>query len=527
MDERLYVSPILQGTVRSSSVGRTRPALRLLIAGAAIVTLVLQATLALRERNLLAYRAMASTWSLGLVVWAWRSEDVQIGGLLTRLAYALGAAAVFWLAVLEVMLLRGPLLARGVLAIAAASLVHATILLFATTKEGASGADLVNRLVLASASALVAVLAVETAFQAIKPASVYDLVPDDPRSGPGLITHPGVPNLLRPGFRGHFMHPEFPGLRVDINALGFRDTLDDITAPGPGEASVLVLGDSLVFGTGVDVEQTFHHILERRGGEIATARLRVYGAGVPGFGQWDELHYLDELAPFIRPDVVVVGLYEGNDLEDNLRAKVRDTRRGEPPPSPLPTSDRPLLVRFLLGVIGRRPFWLGSSAALQYVLPAVEGPLVRLGLLDPAVPTNEMFDSSLLVSPPPVVTDALETTRAALRALAGRCDELHAVLVVLVIPAVIQAEPARFRDFVSLHSKARQPNYSRTQLHEEIVQMIQSLGVVVVDPLPALEAEAVAGRPCYHREGHWNAAGHRVAAEALAPVLREIFARPR
>jgi hypothetical protein len=45
----------------------------------------------------------------------------------------------------------------------------------------------------------------------------------------------------------------------------------------------------------------------------------------------------------------------------------------------------------------------------------------------------------------------------------------------------------------------------------------------VVDVLPQLEAEITAGRDCYHREGHWNAHGHEVAAAALAPVLAEVL----
>ena len=54
--------------------------------------------------------------------------------------------------------------------------------------------------------------------------------------------------------------------------------------------------------------------------------------------------------------------------------------------------------------------------------------------------------------------------------------------------------------------------------------MVRSLAIRDIDPLPALEAEARARRRCYYREGHWNAAGHALAAELLEPVLVEVFA---
>ena len=139
------------------------------------------------------------------------------------------------------------------------------------------------------------------------------------------------------------------------------------------------------------------------------------------------------------------------------------------------------------------------------------------------VSTEVMLDRSLMIAPPPVVAEALARTREALAALVRRCGELGADLVVLVIPAAIQAEPARFQDFLAQHREATRGSYSRTQLHRHLVDMVRTLGIRVADPLPRLEAEAEAGRPCYHREGHWNAAGHALAADLLQPVLAELF----
>jgi hypothetical protein len=493
-----------------------------------MATLGMQTMWALGEDRFFAYRALVSVGSVALASWAWRTRELVIAGVLSRLVCSLFAGASFWLAVLEALLRQGPVLARGLLWILAAAALHVTLFLFATHRRGEqSGGDRFVMPLSLSASAVALTLAViESGFHAWMPANVYEVVPDDPRSPPCHTWNPRSGWRLEPGFRGRQMHPEFPGVRVDINALGFRDGLDETAPPWPGDVSILVLGDSLAFGTGVAAEETFHELLERNGrATITTLQFHVYGAGVPGMGQVDEWRRLAELAPMTRPDVVIVAMYEGNDLEDNLREAARLPQPAAAPPAPDPAVPlrEAMLLRYLRGV-RRLGFWLGSSSAFQYLLPTVERLRVRLGLDPLSVPSNSILDQSLRTGTPPLIEQALAATREAYRALALRCRELGADLIVLLIPAAIQAEPARFQDFLRLHDEASRGSYSRTELHRHLIDMLAGLGIRVVDPLPALTAEAEAGRPCYHREGHWNARGHALAADLLVPVLAEIVA---
>jgi hypothetical protein len=98
---------------------------------------------------------------------------------------------------------------------------------------------------------------------------------------------------------------------------------------------------------------------------------------------------------------------------------------------------------------------------------------------------------------------------------------------VLVIPAAVQADPARLAASLADHASAARSGYARTRFHEQLVQMVHDLGVHTVDPLPGLEAEARSGRSGFHREGHWNATGHAIAADRLEPVLGEVLAEHR
>jgi hypothetical protein len=106
--------------------------------------------------------------------------------------------------------------------------------------------------------------------------------------------------------------------RLDINARGLRGP--EIMADHRGRARVLVLGDSIVFGPGLDNDQT----LPARLGSALGPRAEVLNAGVPGMSLRDEVDYFEELDGPLRPAVVVLGFY----LNDPLRSYVLTSEYG-------------------------------------------------------------------------------------------------------------------------------------------------------------------------------------------------------
>ena len=110
-----------------------------------------------------------------------------------------------------------------------------------------------------------------------------------------------------------------------------------------------------------------------------------------------------------------------------------------------------------------------------------------------------------------------------LEAMADFCRLQESELLVLVIPACIQAEPERWDRYLDTFHAEESESFSRTRFHEELVGELMSRGHRTIDMLPKLEAESRAGRPCYHTEGHWNARGHALAAQALLPRVRALL----
>ncbi len=438
--------------------------------------------------------------------------------LLERFAVAWIASILFWLAVLEFCLQRSAVLTRGFfLGLAAASL-QATIFFAATQTPGSrSRGERAGLGLCAALSTLSLLLAgVEAVHRQLFPLRTYELQPDDPARPHSLVRGRDGRVRATPGFVGAYDHPEFRGIRVAINDYGLRDGLDEATPPAPGEASVLVLGDSFFFGMGVSLEETFQEVLESRSAEITPKKLRVYAGGIPGYGTFHERLLFEELAPKTSPVVVIVGLYEANDFQDNW--------------SSLPTNPRPELdaaslapIRVFLRNLGNFGIWSTSSATVQKHRAAVERALIHLGLIDPVIHSNLFLNECLRVPPSELVEPLREALIAELGKIREQCLERSAHLVVLVIPAAIQSDPLRFEEFLRLHDEKARPSYSRTAFHERLVADLERDGFRVVDTLSRLEAEARAGRDGYHAEGHWNAHGHRLAAELLIPVLRELL----
>lgn len=109
----------------------------------------------------------------------------------------------------------------------------------------------------------------------------------------------------------------FAGVPVRTNSLGFRDDREYSLEKRPGTFRILVLGDSVTFGHGSVPEHAYPLLLEQRlRAWKPDVDWQVWNLGVPGYNTSQELAHLLEVGSAFRPDLVIVGFY-GNDLVDN------------------------------------------------------------------------------------------------------------------------------------------------------------------------------------------------------------------
>jgi len=127
---------------------------------------------------------------------------------------------------------------------------------------------------------------------------------------PSLATgHPRRGYALRPNFAGVTKF----GVPIHVSSLGLRSPEIAIPKP-PGMRRVLVIGDSVTFGAGVDDDAPFPHQLELLLRDAVACPVEVVNAGVSGYNSTKELDYFANEGQLVEPDVVVVYEVE-NDRE--------------------------------------------------------------------------------------------------------------------------------------------------------------------------------------------------------------------
>ncbi len=127
---------------------------------------------------------------------------------------------------------------------------------------------------------------------------------------------------LIPGAQRVYTLPPINGsLRIhyEINSSGFRGR--ELAQPG-GSQRVVVYGDSFIQGEFSRTEDTF---TERLGAHLARRTgksVEVVNAGVAGYGPDQELRRMEDELAILRPDLVIVAIYAGNDFGDLVRNKL-------------------------------------------------------------------------------------------------------------------------------------------------------------------------------------------------------------
>jgi lysophospholipase L1-like esterase len=169
---------------------------------------------------------------------------------------------------------------------------------------------------------------------------IFQLIPDDTpvpyRQLAGEEDFGPEPNQSARSLYGTLYRTDSRGLR------GLERTL----VRSAERVRIAVLGDSVVWGVGINEEVTIPGWLER----LAGPGLEAWNLGVPANNPYNEKARYARLAPLIRPDVTIVLLLY-NDLEtaaDRVRITSARTISNPARRAPYPDSWRPILEKSAL-----------------------------------------------------------------------------------------------------------------------------------------------------------------------------------
>jgi hypothetical protein len=128
--------------------------------------------------------------------------------------------------------------------------------------------------------------------------------------GPGIRISP-IPDIvyeLKPNLTG-----TYDGRRYATNRFGFRQSHDTTREKAPGVVRIFGIGDSWMWGSGVDNGETYLDRLQELFDAEQPGQVEVENSGVWGYNTVQEVATLEWKGLLFAPDVVVIGLC-GNDL---------------------------------------------------------------------------------------------------------------------------------------------------------------------------------------------------------------------
>lgn len=99
------------------------------------------------------------------------------------------------------------------------------------------------------------------------------------------------------------------------NADFFRDR-NFTTRKEPGVYRIAVLGDSIAFGSGVEVNQRFSDILQLELNKQRKGKFEVYNTSTPGWESRDELEFLQKRAGLFQFDAIILSYFLNDIYQD-------------------------------------------------------------------------------------------------------------------------------------------------------------------------------------------------------------------
>ncbi len=300
----------------------------------------------------------------------------------------------------------------------------------------------------------------------------------------------------------HRLGSDFDTL-IHINSRGFRDS----EYAGAGRTA-LALGDSFTEGWGVDLEESWpkrlHEELARRGNGYE----HIYDAGRSGTNPKNYAAVFDQFFsadPHI--DLVIVGLCLSNDIIDVGTPSVRVV--------PEPTWGS----RLKIFALNNSVLYNIARRSLRYN-PRTEKLLSKLGLTNPPKIPLDFSSSEANSRRWPYSAQFLVDFAARVRATNRK-------FLVVLIPGKEQVVK-EYSDTLLQYTGTSPDDVAFLGFRDFVLRELTDKGVDVLDLTPAFD-EPAAGTSAdlyFRGDGHWNEAGHELAARNIAEHLVAAHSKP-
>jgi len=270
----------------------------------------------------------------------------------------------------------------------------------------------------------------------------------------------------------------------EVNSLGLRDREYQLVSRA-ATFRIVAIGDSYTFGSGVKLLESYPKRLEtmlneRLGG--TGTHFEVLNAGVPGYNTYQELIHLQEAGLKFSPNLILLGFTLGDAELGDLGLK--DVR------------NRGWLIRFKQSIKDHLSLYPSLRLRLK---PFVEW-------FDPSAQKEHLPDASMIPLHRATEGESSEGWTICRQSL----KDLAAVARARTVPVLVVIFPS----LVSLGEE-----YPFKAEHELVARTAMEDRMAHLDLFSAFRGNDPAGLRVSATNGHPNARGHLIAAEAIYQAL--------
>ena len=375
----------------------------------------------------------------------------------------------------------------------------------------------------------------------------------------------------RPNLDVRWQNEEFD-IRIVTNDQGLREP-HHIEANHPGKYRVIVVGDSMTFGHGVNYQQTYPYLAQQQlQDEYDRRDIEIVNVSRQGAGPREYLQYLRDCIPQWKPDLIVLGFYTGNDNPVQQPYIPRTEQQLQTLYDEIVNDNRPhflmrsvvcrLLYRKVLKPLGRAASSASTRSVPGKVDPIFSSPnpigLLKVGgnMSSESQQRYNMLDKQgwiekglqykvnpgllrSVIRRPTAIADTMllreetrqdmlaewELTQRVLTKIIEASRDCDADFMLIAIPHAYQVDSRSIDQLVEWDCFTTPEMLKSRKVNELIVQFCKQQNVHCLDPLGRYRRETAAGKQLFFPiDSHFTPTGHVLLAEELsAAILKKHF----
>lgn len=312
--------------------------------------------------------------------------------------------------------------------------------------------------------------------------------------------------------------PANPLFRSEIktNSLGLRNP--EIGKKNPGTKRILFIGDSFTMGWAVEEEEAFPRLVEKMlTSKIPNQKIETINAGFTAAGPSGYYLYYKNFTQTIKPDIVVINLYLGNDITSRLDVDwIKKDKKGLPE-----------VVRSKISYIDFYGQLRRKDEPIKYQIPILNESHAFVFFMDRLTPLPKVKTETEVITPFVCLFKRqchdLEKAKQEVATLLIEMQKIarsrNQQMIIAILPVEFQIyDQARPKYGIPIPLSTREKQIPNEYFHE----LFSKHNINYIDLLPDF-LDYGNTRTYFSYDDHWNQLGHYIAAEAISNQLMEII----